>query len=327
MRAPEFWLTDTLTARLLTPAAWLYASLGRALRAGATPARVGLPVICVGNATAGGSGKTPTVLALAALLGGSGHAVHVVSRGHGGKLAGPLLVEPRRHTAAEVGDEPLLLAEAAPTWIARDRLAGARAAKAAGADLLLLDDGLQNATLFKDLSLLVVDGGAGLGNGRVHPAGPLREPWNEAVARAGAVVWVHAPDGRDLPPPVLPPGGASLLHARLLPETSALGFAGQRVLAFAGIGRPGKFFATLRALGADIVAEQDFADHHCYDADEIMRLVETAHALSAKLVTTAKDFVRLPPEARAMVAVVRVRLEFAEPERLALLLDRALGHA
>ncbi|MBM3490373.1 MAG: tetraacyldisaccharide 4'-kinase [Alphaproteobacteria bacterium] len=320
MRAPEFWQADNAVARLLAPAAWLYALAGRGLRRRIVPARIGLPVVCIGNATAGGSGKTPTVLALAALARQRGIVVHILSRGHGGRLTGPLPVDPRKHAAVDVGDEALLLAEAAPTWIARDRLAGALAARAAGAGLLLLDDGLQNPSLAKDLSLLVIDGGAGLGNSRVHPAGPLREPWAQAVARVAAVVFVHSPDGRDLPPPPLPPD-LPVLAARLLPEEAALGWRGRRLLAFAGIGRPAKFFASLRALGAEVVAEHGFADHHRYSPDEVMRLVEAAQDLAAWPVTTAKDFVRLPPEARAMVECLRVRLAFDDPAAAAALVD------
>lgn len=324
MRPPEFWQHDGAAGRLLAPLGAVYAAAGRWRRRHQRPVDPGVPVVCVGNVTAGGTGKTPAALALAALLAEAGRRVAFVSRGHGGRERGPLGVDPARHDAAAVGDEPLLLAARAPTWIARDRAAGARAAVAAGADAIVLDDGHQNGRLVKRLSLLVVDAGYGIGNGRVHPAGPLREPWHEGLARADALLLVDPADGEPAAP--LPPLPADLpvLQARLEPLPDAMALAGQRVLAFAGIGRPAKFFATLSGLGAEVAAAHAFADHHRFAPEQVMALVEEAHALGALPVTTEKDHVRLPAEARAMVRPVRVELVFRTPDRVADLLARAL---
>jgi len=317
---PEFWARPGLVPDLLQPLAWAYAAAGAARRAWTRPWRAPVPVICVGNLVAGGAGKTPVAIALARHLQAKGRAVHLLSRGYGGSLAGPVAVDRLRHDAGQVGDEALLLAAAAPAWIARDRPAGARAAIAAGAQCLLLDDGLQNPTLAKDLSLLVIDGAYGLGNGRVLPAGPLREPLAAGLAHADAVVLM----GEDRAAVTARLGSKTVLHARLAPENAAA-FAGCAVVAFAGIGRPAKFFATLEGIGAQIVARHAFSDHHPYGAAELQRLraeAETAHAL---LVTTAKDAARLPPEWRAHVEVLAVTAQFADVTLLDGVIDRTTG--
>ena len=322
---PDFWAEPGLLPTLLQPLAWGYAAAAAARHAWTHPWRAPVPVICVGNLVAGGAGKTPVALALARRLGAQGRAVHLVSRGYGGRLAGPLAVDRARHHAAEVGDEPLLLAEAAPCWVARDRVAGARAAIAAGARLLLLDDGLQNPSLAKDLSLVVVDGGYGFGNGRVLPAGPLRESLGAGLARADAVVLIGA-DRAGIAPQL---AGKRVLRARLVAENAAE-FAGREVVGFAGIGRPAKFFATLDAAGAKIVARHAFADHHPYGAEEMRRLLAEAEAARARLVTTAKDAVRLPPEWRGRVGVLEVAVVFDDPpalDRLVASVASPPGHA
>ncbi|MEM7671002.1 MAG: tetraacyldisaccharide 4'-kinase, partial [Pseudomonadota bacterium] len=263
-RAPTFWYQPP--ARL---ARWL-APLGRIWRFGgwlrarrARPVRVGCPVLCVGNLTVGGAGKTPTVAALVRRLRSRGIDAQVVSRGYGGTRAGPHRVDPRADTADEVGDEPLLLAQTAPVWVARDRAAGAGAAHRAGAELILLDDGFQYPGLVKDRALIVVDAGQGFGNGHVLPAGPLREPVAGGLARADAVILIGEEDDRAAARarwPVLD----TALDARLVPVPTGLDLAGEPVIAFAGIGRPAKFYATLRALGARLIATHDFPDHHRY---------------------------------------------------------------
>ncbi|HEY0524478.1 MAG TPA: tetraacyldisaccharide 4'-kinase [Stellaceae bacterium] len=324
MRAPEFWTRSGLVPALLAPLGALYGAAGAARRRAAKPWHAPIPVVCVGNLVAGGAGKTPVVLSLARLLAAEGKAVHVVTRGYGGRFAGPVAVDPARHDAEEVGDEPLLLAAAAPTWVARDRVAGAREAVAAGAGILLLDDGFQNPALAKDLSLLVVDGGYGFGNGLVMPAGPLREPVGAGLARAQAVVLIGEDeagaaraidDGQGRPP--------TLLRADLVPaRDAAADLAGRRVLAFAGIGRPAKFFATLERLGAEIAESRAFPDHHPYAAAEIEGLLAAARSLGAMPVTTAKDAVRLPPALRDAVRVLPVDLVWREPDAVASLIDR-----
>src|SRR5690348_5688109 len=316
---PEFWARPGLVPDLLQPLAWAYAAASGLRHAWTRPWRAPIPVICVGNLVAGGAGKTPVAIALARRLQAKGHAVHLLSRGYGGSLTGPVAVDRLRHDAGQVGDEALLLAAAAPAWIARDRPAGARAAIAAGAECLLLDDGLQNPTLAKDLSLLVIDGAYGLGNGRVLPAGPLREPLKSGLTRADAVVLM----GDDRAGVTARLAGKSVLHAHLAPENAAA-FAGRAVVAFAGIGRPAKFFATLGSIGAELVARHAFADHHPYRPAELQRLFSEAETAHAVLVTTAKDAMRLPAEWRAHVEVLAVTAEFADVAALDRLVDQAL---
>lgn len=313
---PEFWGARGLLSSLLLPLAWGYSAGGAARHAWTRPATAGVPVICVGNLVAGGAGKTPVALALARRLAAQGHAPHILSRGYGGSLVGPVRVDPARHGAAETGDEPLLLAEAAPTWVARDRVAGAQAAVAAGATLLLLDDGLQNPRLAKTLSLLVVDGGFGFGNGRVLPAGPLREPLDRGIARADRVVLM----GDDAAGVITRLDGKPVLRARLVAENGA-DFAGKTVVAFAGIGRPAKFFASLAAAGARLGGRHAFPDHHSYGEDELQRLL--AEAAGAELVTTAKDWVRLAAPWRARIGVLRIAVAWDDERALDAILAQA----
>ncbi len=318
MRAPEFWARDGAAPRLLAPLAALWAWAGARRLAAAECYRPAVPVVCVGNVVAGGAGKTPTVLALVKAFAARGRAAHVLTRGYGGTEVGPRAVDPVRHNAARVGDEALLLAAAAPTWVARCRPDGAVAAVAMGAELLVMDDGFQNGSVAKDLSLLVVDGAYGFGNGRVIPAGPCREPVARALARADAVVLV----GDDRTGLAGRLGGVEVLRARLVPGPEAADFAGRKVLAFAGIGRPDKFFATLAAAGAELVGRVAFADHHPYAAAEIAGLAERARVAGAVLVTTAKDSVRIPEALRPAAAVLTVTLEWDDPAALARLLAR-----
>ena len=318
---PEFWRERGLLSTLLQPLAWAYGAGAAARRATARSWQASVPVVCVGNLVAGGAGKTPVVLSLAARLAARGRSPHVLSRGYGGRLAGPVAVEPGRHDAAAVGDEPLLLAEAAPCWVARDRVAGAKAAVAAGADLLLLDDGLQNPSLAKTLSLLVIDGGYGFGNGRVLPAGPLREPIAIGLARADVLVLMGEDEA--VLAPVL--GNRVVLRARLRAENAA-SIAGDAVVAFAGIARPAKFFAMLEAAGARVIEGRAFPDHHRYDAAELDALRRRRDGIAgARLITTAKDWVRLAPEWRAEVGVLKVSVAWEDEAALDRLLDR-IGH-
>jgi tetraacyldisaccharide 4'-kinase len=323
MRAPKFWERDgSPLGILLQPAAAAYTLAGRWRRAVARPWRAPVPVLCVGALTVGGAGKTPTALALAAALEARGVALHFLTRGYGGTAAGPLQVDPSAHDAALVGDEALLLGQAAPCWLSGDRVAGARAAIATGAEAIVMDDGFQNPSLTKDLSLLVIDGGHGLGNGRVLPAGPLREPIADGLARAGAVVLIGADDTGV----AARLGRCPVLRAKLVPSPDAAAeLGGQRVLAFAGIGRPTKFFATLRSLGAELAEQRAFPDHHRYTAAGIDSLLRRAEQLKAIPVTTAKDAMRLPKEARAAVRVLPVQLQWQDAGALDLLLARVLA--
>jgi tetraacyldisaccharide 4'-kinase len=317
MRAPDFWRHDGGLATLLSPLAWGYGVLASARRGLTRPQKAACPVVCVGNLVAGGAGKTPVALAVGQRLIARGRAVHFLSRGYGGAAAGPLRVDPAHHDARAVGDEPLLLAARAPAWVARNRPQGARAAVAAGAEVIVMDDGFQNRSLVKDLSLVVIDGDYGFGNGRLLPAGPLREPVARGLARADAVVVIGEGNAwRDC----LAGFAKPILHGTLEPTSDAL--AGQKVLGFAGIAHPQKFFATLEAMGCELVGSQGFADHHVYSADEIMTLVEAANAQGAVAVTTEKDHVRLPIEARPMVEALAVEIAWRDPPALDGLLGR-----
>jgi tetraacyldisaccharide 4'-kinase len=265
----------------------------------------------VGNLTAGGSGKTPVALAIAAFVQAKGRKVYFLTRGYGGREAGPAEVKPGDRTE-QVGDEALLLSQAAPTIVARDRARGAVLAGTRGADVIVMDDGHQNFTIAKDLSLVVVDGESGFGNGHMIPAGPLRESVRQGLRRADAVI-VMGHGNPDL-------GGyqGPVLNAQLVPEGDFL--RGKRVFAFAGIGRPEKFVATLKTAGALVMGTQFFADHHPFQPGEIAAL--RARADSAQLVTTEKDFVRLKERDRAGMAVLKVQARFDNPAALDALLDR-----
>ena len=319
MHAPDFWREDGVRAYLLAPLGIAYDAVSRISRGLVRTTKAEVPVVCVGNLVAGGAGKTPVAIALAERLIEHGAMPHFLTRGYGGKQMGPLKVDPVLHTPEDVGDEPLLLARVAPTWVARQRPAGAAQAAAAGADIVVMDDGHQNLTLYKDLALVVVDGAYGFGNGRVMPAGPLRERASSGLKRADAVVLIGDDEtgaARHVRPSV------PILNAELAPdEAQADKLAGQRVYAFAGIARPQKFFATLEAIGAEVVGTRAFPDHHPYEDSDLEDVLLSAQKLQATPVTTEKDAVRLPPARREQVSVLPVALAWDRPE----VVDRLLG--
>jgi tetraacyldisaccharide 4'-kinase len=324
LRPPGFWQHDgsRLAPALLAPFAALTAA-ATARRVARPGWRAPVPVLCCGNVTVGGSGKTTLALDLLRRLAARGAAPHALLRGYGGTARGPRAVRPR-DDVGEVGDEALLLAAVAPTWIGADRAEAARAAVGAGAGVLVMDDGLQNPTLRKDASLLVIDGGFGFGNGRVLPAGPLRESVAAGAARCRAAVLI-GPDETAVAA-ALPPG-LPVLRAQLEPGTATLSLRGRRVLGFAGIGRPAKFFATLREAGAEVADAVAFPDHHRFTPGELAGLMARAERLGAVPVTTAKDAVRLPDTLRGAVAVADVMLAWAEPAAIEALLDSVLNRS
>jgi tetraacyldisaccharide 4'-kinase len=321
LSTPRWWYSREarvapVTRALLTPLSWIWATATARRIARTRPVDAGVPVICVGNLTVGGTGKTPIVRALAELLAARGLAVHLLSRGYGGRLPGPVRVDPERHSGAEVGDEPLMLARDFPVWVARDRVAGARAAAAAGADVVVMDDGHQTPSLGKALSLVVVDGETRggewpFGDGRVFPAGPMREPLTAGLARADAVI-VLLPADLPAPDPELAAALAAkpVILARLEPAEAPP--AGPQ-LGFAGVGKPWKVERALRAAGCELADFAPFPDHFAYDEATLKALAARAETLDAGLVTTEKDWVRLPPAWRARIAAWPVRARFATP--------------
>ena len=326
MRAPEFWRHGGALPALLSPLGWIYGAATGARLARSRPEASPVPVLCVGNLVAGGAGKTPVALDLGARLQGSGGNVHFLARGYRGQNPGPIRVDPVRHDALAVGDEALLLAGTAPTWVARDRAAGVRAAAAQGAGLIVMDDGFQNPGVSKDLSLLVVDGGYGFGNGRMIPAGPLREPVEAGLARADAVVLIGADETGVGERIGAAPGRAiPVLGARVRPGPEAQDIANKSVVAFAGIARPDKFFDTLRGLGCRIVGAHPFPDHYAYEPQDIERLTREAEESGALAVTTAKDWVRLPAGQAHGVRVLTIAIEWEDEAGLDAILSPILG--
>ena len=324
LATPRWWYVrgarvSPVMRALLTPAAWIWDRATQRRLAATIPQSPGAPVICVGNLTMGGTGKTPVVRAIADRLKAQGREVQVLTRGYGGRLTGPVRVDPRRHTTVDVGYEALMLAAGTTVWVARDRLAGALAAAGAGAEIIVMDDGHQNPAVAKALSLVVVDGETRndewpFGDGRVFPAGPMREPLARGLARADAVV-ILLPADLEAPDPELmdalcvkPVLIARLAHTAPAPDGPQLGFA--------GVGKPWKVERALRAAGCDLKDFAAFPDHHVYSARDLAALADRAAVFDAGLVTTEKDWVRLTADWRARVTPWPVSARFEDEAAL-----------
>lgn len=328
MREPAFWYRPrSPQSYALWPLGALYGAIS-AWRMQRDGVDAGIPVICVGNYHVGGAGKTPTVLALTRLLRTLGETPVVLSRGYGGRLAGPVMVDRERHTAADIGDEPLMMARDVPVAVARDRLDGVALAKSRGATVILMDDGFQNPALLKDASLIVIDSARGLGNGQVFPAGPLRAPLAAQLARTDALVLIGDGHAADDVAAEIARRNKPELRARLKPDAASLAqLSGKRVFAFAGIGDPERFFRSLRASGIDVARTRAFADHHMFSDDEIAALAADAEREQLTLVTTEKDLARLRGRSVPDIVPFAVQLAFDEPAQLERLISDHLYKA
>lgn len=323
MKTPEFWYAPSgLLAAALSPAAWIYGCAAACVRARKTPWRAPVPVISVGNLTAGGAGKTPVALELTARLQAQGGRPAVVLRGYGAAVKGALQVDAARHDAADAGDEALLHAKGGPTWVSPDRRAGAEAAIAAGCDMIVLDDAHQNRDLHKTLSIVVINGADGFGNARMIPAGPLREPVQAGLARADAVI-ILGEDKHNCA--AYTPESVKVIAADVAPDAAARALAGETCAAFAGVARPEKVFTAMRGAGLKIISTHAFADHHAYTQGELARLRKTA--AGARLVTTTKDWVRLPASARGDITPFGVRVVWRDESEIDALLAGARNNA
>lgn len=318
MKTPTFWQSPNLLSDALLPFSYLYDIARRLKRASITPTTLPVPIICVGNLTAGGAGKTPVAIHIGQRLKDNHINAFFLSRGYGGSLTGPVLVDKQKHTAGDVGDEPLLLAKILPTVVAKDRVSGAKFAMEHGAAAIVMDDGFQNHSLEKTLSLVVIDGQNGLGNGRLLPAGPLREPAAEGLKRAQAIIVINPAPGAPLP------SGITVLHARTQLDNFAE-FAGKKLLAFCGLAYPNKFFTLLESQDTTLLDTVSFPDHHPYTNADIEALIARAKEQQAMLVTTAKDWVRLPKALRDTVAVAHMKLAFDDEASLGRLIHTIPG--
>lgn len=312
MKTPAFWKTETMGGRLLAPLGWIYygvSALHRCWQAYcAKPVKLTAPIICIGNATAGGAGKTPSVRMLASTLKIAGYEPHCISRGYGGEtLKTPLKIDANKHQASLTGDEPLLLAQTCPTWVSTNRQASAVAAINDGANIILVDDGLQSPSFYKDISLLVMDSFYGIGNGQIIPSGPLREPFGKALKRSDAIILIG--DGSYNPQATLP-----IWRASLETVTDLAPYKEKPVIAFAGIAHPSKFFYTLHEAGIIPLEEIGYADHQAYTPTQLALLLEKAEEHQATLLTTAKDYVKLPESFRKNCVVVDIKLQLEKPK-------------
>lgn len=306
MKAPFFWYqSQGFFSSLLLPLGWLYGRAGKIRSASKKTKRFEIPIISIGNIVCGGAGKTPTAIALAQLLQERGYTIHFVTRGYGGKEKGPLLVTPSHHIAEHVGDEALLLAQHAPTWVAKKRSDGVQKAIEKGAQLIILDDGHQTTGLYKDVSLVVVDLFQGFGNGCVIPAGPLREDLSGGLKRADGFIGIGKGTVKGLQP---------FFKAKSVPHPLTL--PTKRVIAFCGLGFPQKFYMSLETAGFELVLTDTFPDHYQYTNDDLLSLQKLAHKHDSALITTRKDWVKIPPSWQKQLHVLDISIEFEDSEKI-----------
>lgn len=309
MKTPEYWQSNSFISKLLSPLGWLYGSLTQLrLKIKKSP-KAEVPVICIGNITAGGTGKTPVSISIAKMLATEMFHPFFVTRGYGGKLQ-DVMVNNKKHTAHDVGDEPLLLSKQAPVIVNANRFEAAQKAVEQGADVVIMDDGFQNPSLHKDLSFLVFDGHYGIGNGRIIPAGPLRETLQDGVKRADAVI-IMGKDKHELAQKC----GLPVFFGHTEASQSSID-GSQDVIAFAGIGHPQKFYHTLKQQGFNVVKTVDFPDHHFYTRDELDKIIAEAKKLNAQIYTTGKDFVKIPALYHNDINVLDVAVVWDNPEKL-----------
>ena len=320
MKAPDFWEKNNILSYLLYPISKIYGAFIDYYNRLIQPWKPTVPVICIGNVVVGGAGKTPIAIDIGGRLKDLGFAVHFLTRGYGGRLKGPTQVELNCHSSYEVGDEPLLLARIAPTWVARNRVSGAKAAIKAGAEVLVMDDGFQNLYIEKDLSFLVIDGEYKFGNGRLIPSGPMREPLCRALSRTDVAVIMGGKKTGELENSINKP----VLRSQVVPGSEISQFLNCRIAAFSGIGRPKKFFEMLKSYGLKLVFTREFPDHHQYTKKEIKKLKQKAIDSNAVLVSTEKDVIRLPKSYQEGILPIKIMVDWEDKLKVENLLKTTL---
>ena len=318
MQTPKFWEKNNIFSLILIPLSFSYEFLYKLRNLITKPKQLNIPVVCIGNITVGGAGKTPTAMTVAKYFISKGLQPHFLSRGYGRKLKGTIKVN-NHHSSLMVGDEPILLSKIAPTWVCDNKLDGAKEAQRNGADILIMDDGFQNPTIYKNLSFLVIDEGFGFGNNKIFPAGPLRERATEAIKRADGIIVIKSPDGEKKD--FIDYSTKPTIYANLIPSQESALFKNNKITAFCGIGRPEKFYSSIKSIGAEIVSKHSFSDHHHYTPEELMKIIEDSSFNQSIPVTTEKDWIRLPKEAKKMINYFKVDLVFTNSNTICRMLD------